>query len=161
MLDLVRDLYAHQEWADALHWRAVRGSGTAREDAELKARLVHIHGAQQIWLGRWQGVRLGMPGADDYGAMEDAFHFAQACHAALRAFLSLQREADMEKDIAYTYSGGDSFTQPLGDLMLHVAFHSHYHRGQNAARLRALGVPPPDADLVVWQRTGRPGASWT
>ena len=160
MLDLIRDLYAHQEWADALHWRAILGSDAARKDPELKARLVHIHGAQQIWLGRWQGVVLGFPKAEDHETLEDTHHFAQACHAALRAFLSLQREADLKNEIVYTYSGGDSFTQPLGDLMLHVAFHSHYHRGQNAARLRALGVPPPDADLVIWQRTGRPAARW-
>lgn len=160
MLDVIQDLYAHQEWADASHWRAILGSGAARKDPELRERLVHLHAAQQVWLGRWQGVSLGFPKAEDYASTEDAHHFAQACHAALRAFLSLRKEADMAELVTYTNLAGETFTQPLGDLMLHVAMHSHYHRGQNAARLRALGIPPPDTDLVVWQRGGRPPASW-
>src|SRR5690242_3331271 len=84
MLDVIKDLYAHQEWADASHWRAVLGSEAARKDPELKERLVHLHGAQQVWLGRWQGVSFPFPKADDHATIEDTYHFAQACHAALR-----------------------------------------------------------------------------
>ncbi|HTL98590.1 MAG TPA: DinB family protein, partial [Holophagaceae bacterium] len=85
----------------------------------------------------------------------------QACHAALRAYLSLRKEADLAEPVTYTNLAGESFTQPLGELMLHVAMHSQYHRGQNAARLRALmGAPAPATDLVNWQRGGRPGARW-
>ncbi len=160
MLDLIRDLYAHQEWADARHWRAVLDSKAARGDAELKARMVHLHGAQQVWLGRWQGLWLGFPKAEDHASIEDTYHFAQACHAALRAFLSLRKEADLMEVIAYTNLAGEAFTQPLHELMLHLAMHSQYHRGQNAARLRALGPPAPGTDLVTWQREGRPAARW-
>lgn len=160
MLDVIQDLYAHQEWADASHWRVILGSDAARKDPELKERLVHLHAAQQVWLGRWQGVSLPFPKADDHAGIEDTHHFAQACHAALRAYLSLRKEADMAEAITYTNIAGATFTQPLGDLMLHLAFHSQYHRGQNAARLRALGTPATGTDLVNWQREGRPGARW-
>lgn len=160
MLDVIKDIYAHQEWADASHWRVILGSEAARKDPELKERLVHLHAAQQVWLGRWQGVSLPFPKAGDHATIEDTFHFAQACHAALRAFLSLRKEADMAEATTYTNLAGAAFTQPLGDLMLHLAFHSQYHRGQNAARLRALGTPAPGTDLVNWQREGRPAARW-
>ena len=36
--------------------------------------------------------------------------------------------------------------------------HSHYHRGQNATRLRELGGEPPMTDLIVWYWKGRPVA---
>ena len=160
MLDVIRDLYRHQEWADAEHWRAVLGSEAARADADLKARLVHLHAAQQLWLGRWQGVSLPFPKAEDHASIGDAHHFAQACHAALRAYLGLRKEADLAEPVAYTNIAGESFTQPLGELMLHVAMHSQYHRGQNATRLRALGGTAPATDLVNWQREGRPTARW-
>lgn len=160
MLDVIKDLYAHQEWADASHWRAVLGSGAARKDPELKERLVHLHGAQQVWLGRWQGLPLPFPKAGDHATIEDTHHFAQACHAALRAYLSLRKEADLAGPVVYANLAGATFTQPLGELMLHLAFHSQYHRGQNAARLRALGTPAPGTDLVNWQREGRPAAKW-
>ena len=160
MLETIRDLYHHQEWADATHWKAILGSDTARQDADLKARLVHLHGAQQVWLGRWQGVSLPFPKAEDHASMEDTYHFAQACHAALRAFLSLQQDADLARSVIYTTLAGEAFTQPLGELMLHVAMHSQYHRGQTATRMRALGSPVPGTDLVTWQRSGRPVAEW-
>ena len=160
MLDHIRDLYLHQEWADAEHWRAVLASEAARKDLELKERLVHLHAAQQIWLGRWQGVSLGFPKAEDHASIEDTFHFAKACHAALRAYLSLRKEADLAEPVTYTNLAGKTYTQPLHELMVHLAFHSQYHRGQNAARLRALGAPAPGTDLCNWQREGRPAARW-
>ena len=160
MLETIRDLYRHQEWADAAHWKAILGSEAARRDADLKARLVHLHAAQQVWLGRWQGVSPSFPKAEDHASIEDTCHFAQACHAALRAFLSLREEADLAVPVAYTNLAGESFHQPLGELMLHLAMHSQYHRGQNAVRLRELGSPAPGTDLANWQREGRPAASW-
>jgi uncharacterized damage-inducible protein DinB len=160
MLDVIRDLYAHQEWADAEHWRATLDSEAARRDPELKERLVHLHAAQQVWLGRWQGVSLPFPKVEDHASIEDTFHFAQACHAALRAYLSLRKEPDLAEAVTYTNLAGRTFTQPLGDLMLHLTMHSQYHRGQNATRLRALGTPAPSTDLCTWQREGRPAAMW-
>ncbi|HJW08980.1 MAG TPA: DinB family protein [Holophagaceae bacterium] len=160
MLELVQDLYRHMEWADARHWSAVRANAAAWEDAELKERLIHIHAVQHLWLARWQGVAITVPQASDYAGMEDLLHFAKACHAALRAFLSMRQEADLAADVAYKSLAGEPFTQPLGDLMLHLAFHTQYHRGQSATRMRALGGQMPATDLVVWQREGRPVASW-
>ncbi len=160
MLDLIRDLYAHQEWADAAQWKAILASDAARRDEDLKGRMVHLHGAQQLWLGRWQGLALGFPKPEDHASIEGTFHFAKACHAALRAFLSLRKEADLAEPITYTNLAGQTFTQPLHELMTHLAMHSQYHRGQNATRLRALGAPAPATDLCNWQREGRSPAEW-
>jgi uncharacterized damage-inducible protein DinB len=38
--------------------------------------------------------------------------------------------------------------------------HSHYHRGQNATRLRELGGTPPTTDYIVWLWKGRPQPAW-
>ena len=38
--------------------------------------------------------------------------------------------------------------------------HSHYHRGQNATRLRELGAEPPGTDLIVWYWKSRPAPAW-
>ena len=160
MLELVQDLYRHMEWADARHWKTIQAHGPAWEDAELKERLFHIHAVQHLWLARWQGVAITPPQPADYATMEDLLHFARACHVALKAYLSLRREGDLPGEVAYKNLAGEAFTQPLGDLMLHLAFHTQYHRGQSATRMRALGSSMPATDLVVWQREGRPGPSW-
>jgi len=42
-----------------------------------------------------------------------------------------------------------------------AAMHSHYHRGQNATRLRELGGVPPTTDFIVWLHKGQPKAQWS
>lgn len=160
MLDLLHDLYRHQAWADAQHWAAAHGHPPAWQDAELKERLFHIHAVQQVWLARWQGVGLPYPSLEAYPVMGDLRHFAKACHAALDAFRATLGEADLARPVAYRNIHGEPFTQPLGDLMLHLPYHSQYHRGQSATRMVALGAHMPATDLVVWQRAGRPAPAW-
>jgi uncharacterized damage-inducible protein DinB len=41
-----------------------------------------------------------------------------------------------------------------------AAMHSHYHRGQNATRLRDLGGVPPTTDFIIWLVKGQPAATW-
>ncbi|HJV21231.1 MAG TPA: DinB family protein [Holophagaceae bacterium] len=160
MLELIQDLYRHMEWADALDWRTVAAFAPAREDGDLRERFFHIHAVQQIWLARWQGLEFTPPKATDYASFEDLRHYARACHVALKAYLGLRKDADLAEPLAYRNLAGEAFTQPLGELLLHLAYHSHYHRAQIATRLRALGTTPPDTDLVIWHRTGRPAPGW-
>lgn len=160
MLDVILDLYRHMEWADAEHWRAILAHGPAREDPDLRERLLHLHGAQQVWLGRWQGLTLPWPSPEDHEGIEDVRHFAAACHAALRAFLPTLTAADLARDLSFRTLNGDPVTQNLGDTLLQVPLHSHYHRGQNATRMRALGGAMPGTDWAFWTRRGRPAPTW-
>jgi len=56
------------------------------------------------------------------------------------------------------------FQPPLKISVHHAltqaAMHSHYHRGQNATRLRELGGVPPTTDFIVWLRDGQATAKW-
>jgi uncharacterized damage-inducible protein DinB len=47
-----------------------------------------------------------------------------------------------------------------GQAFMQAAMHSHYHRGQNATRLREIGGVPPAVDFIVWLRDGQPSARW-
>ena len=48
----------------------------------------------------------------------------------------------------------------VGRALTQAAMHSHYHRGQNATRLRELGGEPPMTDLIVWYWRGQPAPVW-
>lgn len=48
----------------------------------------------------------------------------------------------------------------LGESLLQCVMHSQYHRGQNATRLRELGVNPPMTDLIAWYWSGRERPRW-
>lgn len=159
MLPALKDLYAHQEWADAAHWKAVLAHPVGRTDPELGERLFHIHAVQRIWLDRWREgpVTVPRPGFASPEAFRD---WAQEAHDALRDFLAPLTEADLERPVTYRNLAGEPFTQALGELMLHLPFHSQYHRGQSATRMVQLGAHMPGTDLVTWMREGRPAADW-
>ncbi len=162
MLDVILDLYRHMEWADAEQWRALLAHGPAREDGDLRERLVHLHGAQSIWLGRFQGLPSPprWPTVADYPRIEDLRHYAGACHAAFRAWLPTVKAEDLDRVLTFRTLAGDEVTQTLGDGLLQVPLHSHYHRGQHATRMRTLGSAMPTTDWALWARKGRPAAQW-
>lgn len=162
MLVVILDLYRHMEWADAEHWRAILAHGPAKEDPDLRERLLHLHGAQAVWLGRFQGlpVPASWPQVEDYPRIEDLRHYAAACHAAFRAWLPLLKAGDLGRELAFQTLAGKSVTQVLSDGLLQVPLHSQYHRGQNATRMRALGSAMPGTDWATWTRQGRPAAQW-
>ncbi len=162
MLDVILDLYSHMEWADAGHWGALLAYGPAREDPDLRERMLHLHGAQEVWLGRFQGLDLPVrwPTVEDYPEIADLRHYAASCHVALRAFLPSLKEGDLARELAFHTLAGDAVTQALGDSLLQVPLHSQYHRGQNATRMRALGSAMPGTDWALWTRRGRPTPQW-
>src|SRR4026207_622217 len=50
MDSLLRDLYGHQVWADAEHWRAIGAHAAARDDKSIRDRLHHMAIVQRAFL---------------------------------------------------------------------------------------------------------------
>ena len=49
-MNYLQELYLHQEWADAEHWRAFESFPQALEDKAIRERLLHIHLVQHAFL---------------------------------------------------------------------------------------------------------------
>jgi uncharacterized damage-inducible protein DinB len=165
-LDVLGDLYAHMEWADASVWEAVLACEAAPADTRMRDWLYHLHLVQRAFLRTW----LGEPRDAPYPTFEDApslarwgrdyyaqgTAFLQAAGAqALAAPLSIPWAAMVEQRI-----GRPPAEASLADTALQVAMHSTYHRGQINARLRELGGEPPLVDYIAWVWLGKPGARW-
>jgi uncharacterized damage-inducible protein DinB len=56
--------------------------------------------------------------------------------------------------VSYVNSKGEPWTSTAGDILLHVALHSSYHRGQIAMALRDGGEEPPYTDYIHCVRQG-------
>jgi uncharacterized damage-inducible protein DinB len=61
-------------------------------------------------------------------------------------------EDGLRVEALYHNSKGIEYRTPVHDVLTHVFLHSHYHRGQSAAALRALGVDPPWTDFIAFAR---------
>ena len=63
---------------------------------------------------------------------------------------------DLDRVISLPRGPKGPFEAPAGVLLLQAIMHGQHHRGQNAARMRELGVKPPPTDFVVWFAAGKP-----
>jgi uncharacterized damage-inducible protein DinB len=61
-------------------------------------------------------------------------------------------DEDAKAEVFYIDRGGNSWRQPLNQLVLHVVNHGTHHRGQIAGFLRAMGHVPPSLDLDGYYR---------
>lgn len=161
MREVLRDLYGHQEWADALHWSALEAHGVSLQDAQIRERLHHIHLVQRAFLAIAQGS--GLPSKmklEDFPTMADMKAEARRSHGAARQLVEGLSDEQLAQPITIPWFKDPPLALSLGQALHQAAMHSHYHRGQNAARLKELGGTPPLTDLIAWYWKGRPAPQW-
>jgi len=154
------ELYGHQEWADAEHWRAFESHSAALEDKAIRERLVHIHLVQHafLWLLGPRSPQFEVKKIEDFARVSDLKQYAREGLTQLNIFvndLDAQRAGLIEVPW---------FKPPakiaIRHALMQAAMHSHYHRAQNATRLRELGGVPPTTDFILWLHKGQPTAQW-
>ena len=156
------ELFAHQQWADAEHWRAFEGHPAAFADKALYDRLYHIHLVQHAFL--WvTGPRTAQ---FEYKKKVEEFGDAGALKKYEREGLDGLDERlksvipDALEEMIEIPWFQPSLRISRRHALMQSAMHSHYHRAQNAMRLRELGGVPPATDFIVWLRDGEPAARW-
>src|SRR4029077_20340131 len=98
---------------------------------------------------------------EDFPAFEDLRRYSREYHDEVRAFLAAVSDARLEEPVTIQWFKDPPLTITVTEALTQCAMHSHYHRGQNATRLRELGGEPPMTDLIVWYWEGRPRPSWS
>lgn len=167
-LALLRELYEYSYWARDRQLEAcatltpeqfVRPLGSSF--SSVRDTLVHLLGAEWIWLERWQGRSPRMvPSPAEFPSLVTVESRWREVERDLRAYLvGLSPEA-LQQPLTYTNLRGESFSYPLWQTLLHLVNHQTYHRGQITTLLRQLGVSPPAVDylrLVDARRTAGAG----
>src|SRR5262249_60683178 len=89
MTSLLRDLYGHQQWADAEHWRAIEAHPPAAADQALRTRLHHINLVQRAfqWLVGDRQSPLTITKPEDYPSLADLKSATREYHAEGARFL--------------------------------------------------------------------------
>ena len=154
-------LFLYHREADALYVDAIRGLSDAQyEEAEgfevgwpsIRAILVHLAGANDIWARRFLGdspthriTVAELPTLDGAAMLLSSAHdrFANQVLPAMTP----ERLASV-----WTYRDvqGKPWSVPMWAALRHVVNHGTYHRGQLASKLKRRGVDPPVTDFVSW-----------
>lgn len=119
----------------------------------VRDTLAHIYGAQWIWLERWHGrVPTGLPSAADFPDFETVQRrFAEIDRNLVDYAASLTTD-DIQRVVDFKTLAGVPISQPLWQMLQHVANHSTYHRGQVTTMLRQLGAKAASTDLIYFYR---------
>ena len=162
MNPLLRDLYGHQAWADAEHWRAIEAHSPARDDQAIRARLHHLHLVQRsfIWAVGDRAIAFAFSQPEDFKTVGDLKVFARESHANIDRCLSHITDTRLAESVTMPWFKDPPLTITVSEALTQCAMHSQWHRGQNATRLRELGATPPTVDLIVWYWKGRPMPAW-
>jgi uncharacterized damage-inducible protein DinB len=161
----VKHLFDYTEWANGLAFAAA--SKLSQEDlrrdfnishGSILGTLVHMAGAEWIWLERWQGRSPAGVEAWSLWSTESCADL-QTLDGRWRelverrtAFVNKLDEAGVSAELAFTLLNGDSNSMRLVDQMQHVANHATLHRGQVVGMIRQLGIAPPSTDLLFYLR---------
>jgi uncharacterized damage-inducible protein DinB len=155
------ELYAHQAWADAKHWRAFAAHPAALADQAIRERQLHIHLVQHgfLWITGLRTAAFDLKKLEDFPAMGDLKSYGRQ---GLEDLSSIVKNAtsDWLEEVIEIIWFKPSLKISRRHALTQAAMHSHYHRGQNATRLRELGGVPPATDFIEWLRHGRPAARW-
>ena len=154
MLGYLRKLIDHLEWADAALLEALRTAPGS--DPRGLVLYNHVLGAEAVWLARLAGRRSAVAVWPTL-SLDDATSLARENARELRALASSLTSADLAREIDYRNSAGQAFRSTIEDILLHVALHGAYHRGQIALVIRAGGGEPASTDYIGFIR-GSPAA---
>jgi uncharacterized damage-inducible protein DinB len=153
--DLLRRLFDHLRWADRRALEALRrAAGPPAQAVEIYA---HVLGAEQIWLDRLRGE----PAAAAVwprATLDECAELAARSHAGYAALLDGLGAGGLDREVDYVNSAGQPFRSRVSDILLHVALHGSYHRGQVALLMRQAGAVPEPTDYIAFVR-GVPAAT--
>ena len=114
--------------------------------------LNHVYSMDVVWRANLEGRPHGYttrnpPTSPPFAELREAQKQVDAWYVAYTGELK-----DEEQPVRFTFIGGGPATLSRRDILLHVVNHGTYHRGNVAAMMYTLGVPPPTTDLPVYLR---------
>jgi uncharacterized damage-inducible protein DinB len=157
--ELLRSHIAYSAWASARLVDAAgeltpegltRDFGTA--DKSVLGTLVHVFGADRVWLARLKGEPVTTYLAEQDYRLAVLQNDWPALYQRWKDWAAGLTDEAAQLEVSYNDMRGNPWRQPLGQLVLHVVNHGTHHRGQVAGFLRSMGHTPPQLDLVLYYR---------
>lgn len=153
-MEQLRRLMDHLAWADARVLEGLRASpGTDPRALELFA---HVLGAEHVWIAR---LTRQTPSVAVWPllTLEGCTRVSAENVVALRRIVAAATPESLDSTVRYTNSAGRTYDSRIEDILLHIALHGAYHRGQVALIVRMASGEPAPTDYIGFIR-GEPAA---
>ena len=161
----IQQLFTYTQWANDLAMEAAAklpDEGLHRDfgisHKSIFGTLVHMAGAEWIWLERWQGRSPAKAEAWSYWSIESCGDLARLKDRwsgmvnERTQYVSQLDDARLAEELSFKLLSGDPSSMILINQMQHVVNHATMHRGQVVGMIRQLGLEPPATDLLFYLR---------
>jgi uncharacterized damage-inducible protein DinB len=156
----IRELYAYNAWANNRIFDIIEQVPPEQYMQDMKSShgslhgtLVHLIGAEKVWLERWQKTEnIVFLQAKEIQSFKEIRNIWNTVHEQREKFLAAFTDDRLNDAITITDSRGGIYTNTFSQMMPHLINHSSYHRGQVVALLRQLGVTPVGTDMITYFR---------
>jgi uncharacterized damage-inducible protein DinB len=156
----IRQLYDYNAWANR---RAIEAAAALTPEqftkplgssfTSVRDTLAHIHGAEWVWLERFQGRSpASLPDCKEFANLASLRERWLEHEARLLGFVRGLAQADLDRVMEYKTLKFGVYRNPLWQSMQHLVNHGTYHRGQVTTLLRQLGAQPILTDLMHFYR---------
>ena len=117
----------------------------------------HVIATEHVWLSRIRGEKQDLAAWPQLSLTQCIELAARNADEYSRLIDTLDTE-QLDSSVTYRNSAGTQFTSVVRDILIHVALHGAYHRGQIAAAVRGGGDTPASTDYIAYVR-GAPAAT--
>lgn len=172
----IRDLYAYNLWANHRMFSTVEKLSDQQFTSVIQSSfpsiqesVMHILGAEWIWLMRWKGTSPRTAGPStpstpktlmqEHGVAVETLStvsglrsLADSIEQERQEFLRTLTDDTLHARLHYNGTDGKEFSMPLVPLLQHVVNHGTYHRGQVTTLLRQVGAETVSLDLLFFYR---------
>ncbi len=149
MLEALKRLIRHMQWADGEVLARMREAGTGGGAVTLFA---HVLAAERLWHMRLVGEDWTSQAVWPELMLKECAALVAENAATYEGYMATLDEAALARPVTYTNSKGVTYTNTVGDILLHVAMHGSHHRGQIATMLRRAETDPPYVDYIAFVR---------
>ena len=117
--------------------------------------LLHIWDANTIWWQRLQKAeQIIVPSLTFHPNSQDIEKGLLQTNQKWIDWVQSASDEDLHAILPYKNIKGDSFAQPVKEIVLHISNHGSYHRGQVVTMLRQIGVEKiPQLDYILFARS--------
>jgi uncharacterized damage-inducible protein DinB len=159
-LQEIQVLQAYGVWATRRIFEALGGLPDDEYKRDLKGShggihptLVHLVGAERVWLERFKGGPLSpFLKAEEIATRAELQTIWERNRAATEEWLATLSDEALQQSFTMKTTKGETFTHAYWQAFQHLANHSTYHRGQVVTMMRQLGAEPPGTDLITYYR---------
>ncbi|MNW32258.1 DinB family protein [compost metagenome] len=151
----IQKLFDHMEWANLRLLEALR----VAEPAEASKAVIlfrHVLQAESIWLTRLQGrsskgIAIWVHETD----LDACEQLTRINREGFQALLGALSGDALDQPVEYGSQNGTPHKTSIRDILIHIALHGQYHRGQVNAALRTDGFEPAPLDYILYSRLDR------